>query len=128
MYEAAPRSLRTVERFLLTPPMNANFGSSSVAVCDISERGARFLHQVPLENGQKGVLKMPIDGRPAPIILEAVVVWTQPDSQGPAKFVSGVRTYGSPSVVQSLIKHLQISNRSNRIEELRSSDRFIIKP
>jgi hypothetical protein len=127
MYEAAPRSLRTVERFLLTPPMTANFGVSTVAVSDISERGARFLHDSALETGQKGVLKLSMDGRPAPLALEAVVVWTQPDSGGPAKFVSGVRTYGSPQVVQSLIAQLQMSNRSNRIEELRSSERFVLK-
>jgi hypothetical protein len=107
--------------------MTAKFGVSAVAVSDISERGARFLHDAALETGQKGVLKLSMDGRPAPLALEAVVVWTQPDIAGPAKFVSGVRTYGSPAVVQSLITQLQHSNRSNRIEELRSSERFVLK-
>jgi hypothetical protein len=107
--------------------MTAKFGVSAVAVSDISERGARFLHDAALETGQKGVLKLSMEGRPAPLALEAVVVWTQPEAAGAAKFVSGVRTYGSPQVIQSLIAQLQHSNRSNRIEELRSSERFLLK-
>jgi hypothetical protein len=107
--------------------MTAKFGVSAVAVSDISERGARFLHDTALEAGQKDVLKLTMDGRPGPVALEAVVVWTQPEAAGAAKFVSGVRTYGSPQVVQSLIAQLQHSNRSNRIEELRSSERFVLK-
>ena len=127
MFEAA-RSLRTVERFLLVPPLPANFGSSSVAVCDISAGGARFWHESPLETGRKGVLKLPMEGRPKPVSLEAVVIWSQPDSSNARRFVCGVRTYGAPDVVSSLIAQLQSSRRSNRIEELRSSDRFFVTP
>ncbi len=128
MYEASARNLRTVERFLLAPPLTASFSSSQVAICDISARGARFKHDTQLETGKKGVLKLPMEGRPAPLALEAVVVWSQADSTVPGKFVSGVRTYGSPEVVNSLIAQLQTSRRSNRIEELRSADRFFVTP
>ena len=72
--QAAARNLRTVERFLLAPPLSANFSSAPVAVCDISARGARFQHEKPLETGKKGVLKLPMEGRPSPLALEAVVV------------------------------------------------------
>jgi hypothetical protein len=126
--QAAPRNLRTVERFLLAPPLPANFLSSPVAVCDISERGARFRHEGPLETGKKGVLKLPMEGRPAPLALEAVVVWSQPEGGAAGRYVSGVRTYGSPEVISSLIAQLQTSKRSNRIEELRSADRFFVMP
>jgi hypothetical protein len=126
--QPAARSLRTVERFLLAPPLPANFLSSPVAVCDISARGARFQHDKPFETGKKGVLKLPMDGRPSPLALEAVVVWSQADSGTPGKFVSGVRTYGSPEVIGTLIKQLQTSKRSNRIEELRSTERFFVMP
>ena len=126
--QAAARNLRTVERFLLAPPLPANFSSSPVAVCDISERGARFKHDAPLETGKKGVLKLPIEGRPSPLALEAVVVWSQPEGGSPGRYVSGVRTYGSPEVISSLIAQLQTSKRSNRIEELRSADRFFVMP
>ena len=127
MFEAAPRNLRTVERFLLVPPLPAHFGTSSVTVCDISAGGARFRHETPLETGRKGVLKLPMEGRPAPFALEAVVVWSQPMStQG--QFLSGVRTYGSAEVMKSLIAQLQTLRRSNRIEELRSADRFFVVP
>lgn len=128
MYEASARNLRTVERFLLAPPLEANFASMPVSICDISARGARFLHNRQLEAGKKGVLKLVLEGRPTALSLEAVVVWSQLDSTIPGKFVSGVRTYGSPEVVSSLIGQLQTSNRSNRIEELRSADRFLVVP
>jgi PilZ domain-containing protein len=128
MFEAAARNLRTAERFLLAPPLAATFGTSSVAVCDISARGARFRHDAPLEMGNKSVLKVPLDGRPSPFALEAVVVWTHADSALPGRFLSGVRTYAAPDLVSSLLAQLHASNRSNRIEELRSTDRFYIVP
>jgi PilZ domain-containing protein len=126
--QAGARNLRTVERFLIAPPLSANFSSSPVAVCDISARGARFKHEKPLETGKKGVLKLSMEGRPAPLALEAVVVWSQADSGAPGKYVSGVRTYGSPEVIGSLMAQLQTSKRSNRIEELRAADRFFVVP
>ena len=128
MYEASARNLRTVERFLLAPPLAATFGASPVAVCDISARGARFRHEMPLETGRKGVLKVMIDGRPAPLSLESVVVWTEREAGNDPRFLSGVRTYGDPAVVSSLIAQLQTSKRSNRIEELRAADRFFVAP
>lgn len=128
MHEASARNLRTAERFLLAPPLAATFGSSPVAVCDISAKGARFRHDKPLETGMKSLLQLSVDGRPAPLALEAVVVWSQPDTVFAGRFVSGARTYGPPEVVSSLIAQLQTSNRSNRIEELRSTDRFYLSP
>jgi hypothetical protein len=128
MHEASARNLRTAERFLLAPPLAAKFGSATVAVCDISAKGARFRHDKPLETGMKSLLQLSVDGRPAPLTLEAVVVWSQPDSASAGRFVSGARTYGPPEVVSSLIAQLQTSNRSNRIEELRSTDRFFLSP
>jgi len=128
MHESAARNLRTAERFLIAPPLAGAFGSADVAICDISARGARFRHTRPLETGSKGILKMPVDSGQQPVTLEAVIVWTHADSAQPGRFESGVRTYGSPDVVTSLLTHLQSSKRSNRIEELRQSDRFIITP
>ena len=128
MYEASARNLRTVERFLLAPPLAATFGTTPVALCDISARGARFRHEQPFETGKKGVLKVTMEGRPAPVSLEAVIVWSEKDVTMPGRYVSGARTYGSPNVVEGLIAQLQTSNRSNRIEELRSADRFIVMP
>jgi hypothetical protein len=125
MHES-PRNLRTAERFLLVPPLAATFGATPVAVCDISEKGARFRHDRALEAGAKSVLQ--IAGAGAPVNLEAMVVWTQPDAQFVGKFLSGVRTYAPAEVVQSLLAHLQTSHRSHRIEELRSTDRFYVAP
>jgi hypothetical protein len=125
MHESA-RNLRTAERFLLAPPLAATFGAAPVAVCDISAKGARFRHDGPLEAGSKSVLQIASAG--APVTLEATVVWTQPDPAFVGKFLSGVRTYGPPQVVQSLLAHLQTSRRTHRIEELRSTDRFYVMP
>jgi hypothetical protein len=126
--QAGARNLRTVERFLLAPPLAADFASAPVSICDISARGARFLHEKQLETGKKGVLKLPMEGRSPALALEAVVVWSQREGGVRGKYVSGVRTYGSPDVVQSLIAQLLRSKRSHRIEELRSSDRFFVMP
>lgn len=128
MLEAAARNLRTAERFLIEPPLSAQFGASVVSVCDISSKGARFRHGHPVEMGQKSVLRLAVDGRPGSVSLEAVVVWTQTESAAAGKFVSGVRTYASPELVEGMLRHLQTSHRTQRIEELRSADRFYIAP
>ena len=125
MHEAA-RNLRTAERFLLAPPLAARFGAADVAVCDISAKGARFRHDAPLETGAKAMLQILAEGRAIP--LEATVVWTQPDAQFVGKFLSGVRTYGPPEMLQGLLAQLQTSRRTHRIEELRSTDRFYVVP
>ena len=128
MHEAAARSLRTAERFLLAPPLAGLFGASAISVCDISSKGARFNHGQPLEMGKKSRLRMPMEGRLLPVDLEAVVIWTQLDPDNPNRFVSGVRTYGSPAVVDGMIDHLRNTDRASRIEELRGSDRFDLDP
>ena len=127
MHEAA-RNLRTAERFLLAPPLAARFGPASVAICDISEKGARFRHEQPVDTGTKSMLQIAVEGRSTPVSLEATVVWSHTDPTWPGKFMSGVRTYGSPELIRALIAHLQTSNRTSRIEELRSTDRFYVLP
>lgn len=127
MHEAA-RNLRTAERFLLAPPLAATFGNARVGVCDISAKGARFRHDGPIEAGTKELLKIAVEGQAAPVMLEAVVVWTQPDPMLAGKFLTGVRTYGPPELIQGIVTQLQISNRTSRIEELRSTDRFYVLP
>lgn len=128
MYESAARNLRTTERFLIAPPLSAQFGATAVSVCDISLKGARFLHATPLEMGSKAMLKMAIDGRPSPVAIEATIVWTEADAANPGKFVSGVRTYAPAEVITGLLRTLQAAHRTTRIEELRSSERFRVKP
>jgi len=128
MYETATRSLRTTERFLLDPPLSAQFGSAAVSVCDISVKGARFTHANPLEMGNKSMLRVTIDGRPSPVALETVVVWTQPDPSNPKRFVSGVHTDAPVEIISTLLRTLQAARRTTRIEELRSADRFYVKP
>ena len=127
MHEAA-RNLRAAERFLLAPPLSATFGGSAVAVCDISATGARFRHDRPLEAGAKSLLKIAVDGRSGPVTLEAVVVWTHPDPVFEGKYLAGVRTYAPAEVLQGLLVQLQTTQRSSRIEELRSTERFFVAP
>src|SRR6266568_2271480 len=119
MFESAARNLRTTERFLIDPPLSAQFGSAAVFVCDISVKGARFTHAHALEMGNKAMLRLMIEGRPSPIALEAVIVWTQPDPTHSGRFVSGVRTYAPAEIVSAVLRTLQAANRATRIEELR---------
>jgi hypothetical protein len=128
MQEASARNLRTAERFLLRPALAGHFGVSAVAVCDISAKGARIQHGKPLEMGLKSALRLPVDERKAPVSLEAVVVWTQPELGAKNQWVSGLRTYGSPEQMQGLLTGLQQAGRTARIEELRSTDRFAVTP
>jgi PilZ domain len=127
MHEAA-RNLRTAERFLLAPPLAASFGGAAVAICDISAKGARFRHEKPLDMGAKSMLQIAVEGRTTPVSLEATVVWSHADPSWPGKMMSGVRTYGSPELIQMLLAHLQTTSRTSRIEELRSTDRFHVLP
>jgi len=127
MHESAARNLRTAERFLLAPPISGTFGGALVAVCDISEKGARFRHDKPLETGAKASLRLAVDAlKAAPLSLEAMIVWTQ--TEAPGRYVSGARTYGPPEAVQALIAQLHASHRASRIDELRSTDRFLLSP
>ena len=127
MYEAAARSLRTAERFLIAPALNGRFASSPVLVSDISVKGARFRHANAVEMGQKSLLQIAIEGLP-PTNFEAVVVWTKPDPIAAGRFMTGVRTYVEPNVIDGVLAHLQGMKRTSRIEELRSTDRFDLLP
>src|SRR5258708_4928468 len=128
MYEAAIRSLRTAERFLIEPPLSGQFAGSTALVCDISVKGARFRHTHPMEMGQKSVLLLAVEGRTSSVHLEAVVVWTKPDPSTPGRFVTGVRTYAPPGLIDEGLARLQAAKRTTRIEELRSTDRFDLVP
>ena len=121
----AARNLRTAERFLVSPPLAAKYGGAPVAVCDLSEKGARFRHEQPLETGAKALLQLEVEGRAQPLTIEGVVVWTQPEG---TRFVSGVRMYGSQELMTALLAQLQTSRRAKRVEELRSTDRFAVAP
>jgi hypothetical protein len=127
MYEAAARSLRTAERFLIAPPLHGQFSSFPVLVSDISVKGARFRHTHPVEMGQKSLLQLTIEGLP-PTYFEGVVVWTKADPLAPSRFMSGVRTYVEPNLIDGVLAHLQKTKRTTRIEELRSTDRFDLSP
>lgn len=128
MYESAVRNLRTTERFLIEPPLAGHFGASLVSICDISVKGARFRHGHALEMGKKAMLRVVVDARSSPVTLEAVVVWTQADATTRGQFQSGVRTYAPAAVVERLLRDLQVAQRTSRIEELRGSDRFFVRP
>ena len=123
----ATRTLRTAERYLLQPPLPGHYDGRAVSICDISAKGARFTHGHSVEMDRKALLRIAVDGRPAPVQLEAVVVWTQVDPVAPTRFVSGVRTYGAAEVMEALLAQLQAAKRTTRIEELRGSDRFTLQ-
>jgi hypothetical protein len=78
--------------------------------------------------GSKAMLRVALEGRPTPFALEAVVVWTQKDPMHSGRFMSGARTYAAPEIVSTVLRTLQAARRTTRIEELRASDRFTVKP
>jgi len=127
MHEAA-RNLRTAERYLLAPPLAGTFGGFAVAVCDISSKGARFRHDRVIDMTAKANLQLAVEGTSSPVALEAVIVWTQAEASMPGKFLSGVRMYAPPEEIQAVIDQLRFSRRTNRIEEMRSTDRFYLSP
>src|SRR6185295_8000815 len=105
--------IRTAERFLLGPPLAATYGGAQVAVCDISAKGARIRHDGELP--AKSLLKIAVEGRGAPVTLEAMVVWTQADPMFVGKSLSGVRMYGAAELIQALLAHLQTDRKSTRL-------------
>jgi hypothetical protein len=127
MHEAA-RNLRTAERYLLAPPLAGTFGGLAVAVCDISSKGARFRHDRPIDMTAKSNLRLTVEGSSSPVTLEAMIVWTQAEASIPGKFLSGVRLHAPSEEIQALIDQLRSSRRTNRIEEMRSTDRFYLAP
>src|SRR5258708_40043825 len=124
MYEATARNLRTAERFLLEPALSGHFGASVISVCDISAKGARIKHGLPLEMGHKSALRLALEGRQHPVALEAMVVWTQLEMGAEHRWVSGLRTYGSPETVQGVLMSLQSAGRTVR---MRSEERRVGK-
>jgi hypothetical protein len=55
-------------------------------------------------------------------------MWTQRDSDDPPLFVSGIRTYASIDLISGVLRSLQNTRRTTRIEELRGADRFFLNP
>jgi hypothetical protein len=126
MHDAAARSLRTAERFLLTPPLSATLDGTPVSLSDISSKGARFRHEQPFQPGHKGNLRLAVESGLPPLSLEAVIIWSH--GEGQSKWISGVRTYGRNDAIDAVLGRLLDSRRAARIEELRASDRFFLTP
>lgn len=128
MLSVAPRDLRTAERFILGPPVEARFGRVPVDVSDLSSKGARLRHDTPVEAGSKSVLSFAVERLANPVHFEGIVVWTQNEPNRSPKFTSGVRIYAKPDAMDRVLGALRETGRSNRIEELRASDRFRVNP
>ena len=124
----APQNLRDGSRYLIAPPLGAIFGDDHVSVSDMSARGVRLRHATPLECGVRRPLKFLLDGRPNPVVIEGVVMWTQADAAGTTGLISGIRLANDPKNMVQLLGDLHRTNRSTRIEELRSTDRFLVIP
>jgi hypothetical protein len=128
MIDAVARNLRTAERFLLQPAVPAVFGDSPIQICDLSLGGARFRHDASIATGTKNLLRVAVGDRSRPLMVESVVVWSQPDSSTPGRYVSGLRALSGTDVMAGLLEQLHAMKRTSRIEELRSVDRFLITP
>ena len=125
MSDLSLKSLRAAERFLLAPPLPALFNADRVALCDISAKGVRFRHDGLLLTGGKSVLRIEVAGHP-PVILGALIVWTQQNSSTGSAFVSGAKIYGDSDVIDALLTFLRDASLTQRVEERRSADRYLL--
>jgi len=126
--DLAARSLRSADRFVLTPPLEAIHGTTRVVLADLSLKGARFNHDDVLPGSRKATLQFQIPSRPLPVMAESEILWTQPSSQGPGRYFSGARILGAPELIETVLHELTDNGRCCRIEELRAADRFFVDP
>lgn len=122
----AARSLRSAERYLISPSLPATLGSDAVEVCDLSTGGARLRHDVPLGPGSKCLLRLHVPRLGTSLALETLLVWTH-HTVGQSKFTSGVRILGDRVEIESLLAALAGAGMAHRVEELRCSDRYVMK-
>ncbi|MFA6955257.1 MAG: PilZ domain-containing protein [Thermoanaerobaculia bacterium] len=125
---APPPFHQRAERFLLLPPLEAEFGSHRVVIGDISVSGVRLRHGEPVESGRKAMLRFRLEGESAPIVLECEVVWTQASLSADLneRHVSGVRFHADRHLIERVVDRLTKSGRSHRVRERRFSDRFLV--
>lgn len=111
------------------PGALADFGSDKVFISDLSVTGMRLRHPQTVEVGRKSMIQFLPDGSTSPVELKGEVVWTQPSyslDQHEA-FVSGIRTYGEQEEIERAIARFDQSGRLMRINECRTTDRFLIR-
>lgn len=116
------------ERFLLLPPVEANYGAAQVIIGDISASGVRLRHGDEIAVGAKAMLRFRLPGAVTPVSLEGEVVWTQPSLSADLRerHVSGIRLHVNSDTIERVIKRLHDLGRSHRVAEKRLSDRFIL--
>jgi hypothetical protein len=116
------------ERFLLLPPVEATYGSTTVTIGDISASGVRIRHGNEIAPGAKSMLRFKLPGAVTPVALEGEVVWTQPSLSADLRerYVSGVRLHANSDTVERVIRRLHDLGRSHQVRDRRSSDRFIL--
>ncbi|MBI2212944.1 MAG: PilZ domain-containing protein [Acidobacteria bacterium] len=126
---APPPFRQRAERFLLLPPLEAEFGAQRVVVGDISISGVRIRHGEPMEPGRKASLRFRLDGETAYLSLECEIVWTQASLSADLneRHVSGVRFRADRVFVERIVDRLSKSGRGNRVRERRFSDRFLVE-
>lgn len=126
--EKPSHNKRSVERHVLTPAVDASFGALGVSIQDISNKGARFKHDAPVEAGSKSQLRFRTDTATPPVAMEAIVVWTQPVSPDESgRYVSGVKLFADQTEVDDVIRQFG-EERSNAVIDERSTDRHIVSP
>lgn len=129
MTQIAGAQARIAERFLLIPGASAAFGSEEVFISDLSVTGMRLRHPHPVEVGRKSVIQFLPDGSGTPVVLKGEVVWTQASYSLDAQeaYVSGVKTFGEQEEIERAIARFDTAGRLMRIDECRTTDRFLIR-
>ncbi|HVT02569.1 MAG TPA: PilZ domain-containing protein [Thermoanaerobaculia bacterium] len=125
--DVTARSLRSADRFVMTPPLEAEHGGTPVLLSDLSLKGARFKHDEVMPGSRKAILQFRVPHRDLPIRVESEILWTQPTGEG-RRFFSGARILGASEFIESVLRDLMDRGHCCRIEELRAADRFFVSP
>jgi hypothetical protein len=87
------RDLRQAERFVVLEPIVANFGSASVTILNIAERGMQIEHATPLRLGMTG--RVWFKRAEVAVNIQGLIIWSHlsktPNERGKYLYHSGLR-------------------------------------
>jgi len=106
--------LRAVDRFFITPPLEAEFCGQPALIEDISARGARVESAVELKSGASETLTFDLPKISMSFSFDALIAWTvlkSNDADGRKMWRAGLRIDGRADQLRLVIGHLGAENR-----------------
>ncbi|MGA7616446.1 MAG: PilZ domain-containing protein [Thermoanaerobaculia bacterium] len=104
------REARSVERYIVQPPLGGAFAGSEIAIFDFAERGVQAEHEVALRPGTTGKITFQLTPRGHSFSLPARVVWShlskRANEQGKLMYRSGFRMDGDLAKSRDALRQL----------------------